>query len=453
MRMELISRNPYKGKILERFTQFDSHQVRKILEEAQEAFNLGRNDPIAIRADKMKRVSAILLANKEKYALSITREMGKIFIESVAEIEKCAWVCDYYGTHAAEFLQAERIETDASQSMIRYEPMGVLLAIMPWNFPFWQVFRCAAPALMAGNGLLLKHASNVMRCALHIEDIFIEAGFSGGIFRSLLIGSERVAELINHPVIKAITLTGGEDTGRKVAQLAGKNIKKNLLELGGSNAFIVLKDADLMLAVETGVKARMQNAGQSCIAAKRFIVEQSVADRFTNLFLEKVNRLVVGDPLLPGTDLGPLATVRQAEQVMKQVKSSIAKGARPLIQVRMEDAFFYPLVLADVKPGMPVFDEEVFGPVAAISLVQDEHEAIRLANQSVYGLGATIFTGDMEKARKLSYLLDDGAVFINSLVKSDPRLPFGGTKRSGYGRELSVQGIREFVNVKTVYFR
>jgi succinate-semialdehyde dehydrogenase / glutarate-semialdehyde dehydrogenase len=453
MLMELTSRNPYSGEVLERFVQHDPKQVQTILTEARQAFTLGRIDTFSSRSEKMKQVASILKANKEKYALTISLEMGKVLRESIAEVEKCAWVCDYYADHAVEFLQAERVQTDASQSFIRYEPLGVLLAIMPWNFPFWQVFRCAAPALMAGNGFLLKHASNVMRCALHIEAIFTEAGFSGGIFRSLLLSSDRMEEVINHPVIKAVTLTGSEEAGSKVATLAGRNIKKSVLELGGSNAFIVLSDADIPLAVETGLKARMQNAGQSCIAAKRFIVEKSVADAFTTLMVEMAGKLVIGDPLSPGTDMGPLATKAQAIQVLNQVHHSIEKGAIPLMPVKQKDAMFYPVILEAVKPGMPVFEEEVFGPVAPIIIAQDEKDAISLANQSVYGLGATIFTRDQDRAERLSFLLDDGAVFINSMVKSDPRLPFGGTKRSGYGRELSIQGIREFVNVKTVFYR
>ncbi|HUV00399.1 MAG TPA: aldehyde dehydrogenase family protein, partial [Bacteroidales bacterium] len=345
------------------------------------------------------------------------------------------------------------VETDADMSYVHYEPLGTILGIMPWNFPFWQVFRFAVPTLMAGNSVLLKHASNVQICAQNIENIFTGSGFPQGVFQNLVIGSDRVGNVIKHECVKAVSLTGSEFAGQKVAGIAGREIKKTLLELGGSNAFVVLEDANIPKAVEIGIKARMQNAGQSCIAAKRFIIHEKVIDKFIGLFLEGLKKLKTGDPAKEDTDLGPLANIQQAEKVEQQVRRSVEMGAR-LIEGGIRDkAFYLPTLLTNVRPGMPVFDEEVFGPVAPLIVAENTDEAIALANMTNFGLGVSLFTNDLRKAGDLVHEFHDGAVFINSMVKSDPRLPFGGTKRSGYGRELGIQGIREYVNIKTVYIK
>ncbi len=349
------------------------------------------------------------------------------------------------------FLHREAVAADSHLAFIQYEPLGTILGIMPWNFPFWQVFRFVAPTLMAGNVVLLKHASNVQRSARAIQNILDKAGFPRGVFQNLIIGAEQVKNVIEHPAVKAVTLTGSESAGESVAAEAGSKIKKTVLELGGSNAFIVLDDADVDKAVEIGLKARMQNGGQSCIAAKRFIIQKKISKEFIEKFKHKLNTLVVGDPFEENTDIGPLSSVEQAEKVKDQVRRSVEMGARIIAGSQPEGAFYHPTLVVDVKPGMPLFDEEVFGPVAPVIIVKNEEEAIELNNKSLYGLGVSLFTNDLDKAEELVPEFEDGAVFINALVKSDPRLPFGGTKRSGYGRELSIAGIREFVNIKTVY--
>jgi succinate-semialdehyde dehydrogenase/glutarate-semialdehyde dehydrogenase len=399
----------------------------------------------------MEKAAELLRRDINRYAGSITSEMGKPIKESRAEVEKCAWVCEYYAKNAITFLSIDSVETDAKKSYVSYEPLGTILGIMPWNFPFWQVFRFCVPTIMAGNTAVLKHASNVQLCAGNIEEVFRESGFPGGVFTNLAIGSERVEKVIEHEVIKAVSLTGSEGAGQKVAGIAGAEIKKTLLELGGSNSFIVLDDADVKKAAITGVKARFQNAGQSCISAKRFIVHEKVSDNFITEFLREMKKLRTGDPSKEITDMGPLASIEQAEKVEEQVGISIGMGARLISGGKRDKAGFSPTLLTDVSPGMPLFDEEVFGPVAPITIVQNTGEAVALANATKFGLGVSLFTRDLEKAAKLAHEFQDGAVFINAMVKSDPRLPFGGTKRSGYGRELSSQGIKEFVNVKTVY--
>ena len=401
----------------------------------------------------MSAVAVLVRSNIEDYAGSITAEMGKPIKESRAEVEKCAWVCDYYAENAARFLKRESIETDAETSYVDFEPLGTILGIMPWNFPFWQVFRFAVPTLMAGNTVLLKHSSNAQICAKKIEEFFTGSGFPDSVFRNLVIGSEKVEKVIRHDCVKAVSLTGSEFAGQKVAEAAGNALKKSLLELGGSNPFIVLEDADIPKAVEIGIKARFQNAGQSCIAAKRFILDRKINNEFIALFLEGLRKLKIGDPANEDTDIGPLASIQQAEKVEEQVSRSVGLGARLIAGGIREKAFYMPSVVADVKPGMPLFDEEVFGPVAPVTLADNTKEAIALANQTKFGLGVSLFTNDLKKAKDLVSEFHDGAVFINGLVKSDPRLPFGGTKRSGFGRELAVQGIREFVNVKTVWIR
>ncbi len=447
----LKSINPYNQKLLEEFPELTGEQLETKLELSQKAFLRHRNSPFGERSAKMFRAASILKDEAGSLAGTITREMGKPLKESRAEVEKCAWVCEYFAENAEKFLKNEKIATDADESYVRYLPIGPVLAIMPWNFPFWQVFRFAAPNLMAGNTGLLKHASNVQRCALHIEDIFLRAGFEEGIFQTLIIGSGRVKDVIDHEAVKAVTLTGSEKAGSAVAAQAGKLIKKTVLELGGNNAFVVLGDADLESAITTGIKARMQNGGQSCIAAKRFILERSVAGKFIPILNERVKELKWGDPEVETTDLGPLSSVKQAELVYDQVIRSIAKGAMLLTGGSRHDAFFDPTILLDVMPGMPVFDEEVFGPVFSVILAEDAEEALKISNQSSFGLGVNVFTRSEKNKRLFIDNADEGAVFINDMVKSDPRLPFGGVKNSGYGRELSLLGIREFVNAKTVY--
>ena len=450
--MILKSINPFTNETIREFEEYTEEKVENLLLESKSAFEKWKKTNFEYRSFLMTKVAGSLRFNLNEFAEAITSEMGKPVKESRAELEKCAWVCEYYAKNARLFLATETIDTDAYKSYVYYEPLGPILGIMPWNFPFWQVFRFCIPTLMAGNTVLLKHASGMQICAHHIEKIFETSGFPEGVFRNLVIGSERVENIIKHESIKAVSLTGSETAGQKVAAAAGSEIKKTLLELGGSNAFVVLEDADIKKAVQIGVKARFQNAGQSCIAAKRFIVHRKVSDEFIALFLQEIKKLKSGDPLKEDTDLGPLASIQQAEMVEYQVRRSVDMGANLLIGAIRDKAFFQPTVLTNVSPGMPVFDEEVFGPVAPVTIAENTAEAIALANATDFGLGVSLFTSDLKKAGDLIHEFEDGAVFINALVKSDPRLPFGGTKRSGYGRELAEAGIREFVNIKTVYF-
>ena len=449
--MEFKSINPYNGKVLETFQEHTKSQISNILENSGKAFTGWKDTGFSHRAGLMKNASEVLLKNSERYAKTISLEMGKPLTESRAEIKKCSWVCEYYSENAGKFLGNEVIKSDASESFVNYEPIGGVLAVMPWNFPFWQVFRFAAPALMAGNTGLLKHASNVFRSALNIEEVFILAGFPEGVFQNLIIHHDKIEAVIENDAVKAVTLTGSERAGSSVASAAGKNIKKTVLELGGSNAFIVFEDADIDKAVETGVKARMLNAGQSCIAAKRFIVMDKVYDEFLDKFVKRVKLLKAGDPLDENTEVGPLARKDLADELHKQVQDSVKLGAEILLGGKVQNAFYEPTVIGNVKPEMPVFAEETFGPVAPILRVKTEEEAVNLSNMSKFGLGVSLCTRDTEKAKKYIGKISDGAFFINELVKSDPRLPFGGTKYSGYGRELSKDGIMEFVNKKTVY--
>jgi succinate-semialdehyde dehydrogenase/glutarate-semialdehyde dehydrogenase len=451
--MTLRSINPYSGSIIEEFEEFSDLKLEEILIQSENAFEKWKGTDFSSRKLLLKKVAENLTINAREYALSITMEMGKPIIESKGEVEKCAWVCNYYAENGEAFLKEEPALTDAFLSYVRYEPIGPVLGIMPWNFPFWQVFRFAVPALMAGNSVLLKHASNVQRCAQHIEKIFHRSGFPHDLFINLILGSGRVGKIIENDIVKAVSLTGSEFAGQKVAEIAGRNIKKSLLELGGSNAFVVLDDADIVKAAEIGVRARMMNAGQSCIAAKRFIICKKVSDQFIKIFSEKIMQIKAGDPLSEDTNIGPLSSLHQAEIVENQVKRSEKMGATVLIGGKRKNAFYSPTILLNVQPGMPVFDEEVFGPVAPVIIARDTAEAVSLANATKFGLGVSLFTNDLEKARDMVSEFKDGAVFINDLVKSDPRLPFGGTGHSGYGRELSMHGIREFVNVKTVYVR
>ncbi len=402
----------------------------------------------------MRGAARLLRERKTAYGRTMALEMGKPLAQGEAEAEKCAWACEYYAERAADFLADQPHESDATRSFVRFDPLGPVLAVMPWNFPFWQVFRFAAPTLMAGNTGLLKHASNVPRCALQIEEVFRDAGFPDGVFRTLLIGAEAVARLIADPRVRAVTLTGSERAGTAVAAQAGRHLKKSVLELGGSDPFIVLEDADIDLAARTAADARLINSGQSCIAAKRFIVVERVFERFLERFVAEMGARRLGDPLASGTQVGPQARADLRDTLHRQVEESRRRGASVLLGGQVPPgpgAFYPPTVLAAVEAGMPAFDEEVFGPAAAVIRARDEGESIRLANASTFGLGASLWTQDRARAERLVGEIEAGAVFVNGLVKSDPRLPFGGVKRSGYGRELSEYGIREFVNVKSVW--
>ncbi len=445
--------NPYNNELIEEFDTHTSTDIEKYINDADSAYRVWKTTSYEHRAQLMLKAAEVLRNNKEKYAKAMVLEMGKPISEALAEIEKCAWVCEFYAEKAEAFLQDEIIATDADKSMVKYQPIGAILAIMPWNYPYWQVFRFAAPALMAGNVCLLKHAQNVIRCSLFMDEIFAEAGFPDGTFRSLIITPEQTVSVIEHPAVKAVTLTGSERAGKSVAATAGKNIKKTVLELGGSNAYIVLSDADLNEAAKVGCTARMMNTGQSCIAAKRFILMRDIADEFTELLKNNIAALKLGEPMDKQTQVGPMAREDLAKGIEEQVQKSVDKGAKVILGGKRKGATYHPTVLTDVKPGMPAFDEELFGPVASIIVVDSEEEALKLANQSNYGLGMSVCTKDMSKAQLFIDGAEDGAVFVNSLVKSDPRLPFGGTKLSGYGRELAEHGIKEFVNAKTVYIK
>lgn len=446
--------NPATGDVLASLQAHTKARVEEALSAAVEAQRSWRRVPVDERTILLRRLATALRANKAAYAALITAEMGKPIAESEAEIEKCAYNCEFYSEHSARYLADEAVSSNATQSVIEFDPLGVVLAIMPWNYPFWQFFRFAAPALAAGNGMILKHASNVPQCALAIADIMTEAGTPEGLFSNLLIGADEVGDLIADDRIAAITLTGSTEVGSIVAAQAGKALKKQVLELGGSDPFIVLADADLEEAAAVAVKARFINVGQSCVNAKRFIVVDSVAERFVELFCDAAAKLKVGDPTERDTNIGPMARANLRSALHAQVEKTVAAGAElRLGGVPLDGAgcFYPPTVLDHVTPEMVAFKEETFGPVAAITRVRDEAEAIRLANQTEYGLGSAIWTGDVSKGRQLARELDAGAVFINGMVASDPRYPFGGIKRSGYGRELGVYGIREFVNVKTVW--
>ena len=450
----LRSINPATLDIVSETAELTQQEIDHKITQADAAFHTWRHRSFAERALLMKKAANHLRDEKEKCAEIMSLEVGKTISGATAEVEKSALVCDYYAEHAAHFLKNETIPTDAHQSYVRFDPLGPVVAIMPWNFPFWQVFRFAAPALMAGNVGLLKHASNVQGSAKKIEEAFRIAGFPEGVFVNLAIGADKVASVLSDPRVKAVTLTGSEKAGSIVAEAAGREIKKCVLELGGSDPFIVLLDADIVKAAKVAVAARMQgNAGQSCIAAKRFIAHEKIAAQFAMMLKDEVEKLRVGDPLDPATDVGPLVNEQALRDVEAQVQSSIAKGARVLTggkRLERKGYFYPPTVLTHVEKGMAVFDEEVFGPVLPVISFKDNDHAIRIANDNPYGLGATIFSGNIELAQRMAERIEAGCIFINSQVKSDPRLPFGGIKRSGYGRELSHYGIKEFVNIKTV---
>ncbi len=442
--------NPYTGKELKQYEELTKEQIREKLELAQKTFDYWRTTNHDQRAEKIKKVGELLEKNKERYALQMTREMGKPISQSRSELEKCAWLCDHYAENAESYLAPESIKTDYQKSYVSYEPLGVILAIMPWNYPFWQVMRFIVPALMAGNVGVLKHASSVMGCAELIEELFLEAGFHQGCFQNLTVSSDPIEEVIKNPIIKAATLTGSKPAGSAVAGTAGSEIKKTVLELGGNNALVVMKDADFDQALETCITARYQNTGQSCIAGKRLLIDSTIADKFVELFTEKVKELKVGDPEDEDTYIGVMSRKDLAEELEELMNKSIKKGAKLHYGGKRQDAYFEPTILTNVTSDMPVFREETFGPLMAISTFNTEDEAIDMVNDSPFGLGASIFTQDTDKAEELSKRIKDGAVFINEKVTSHPALPFGGTGISGYGRELSHFGIREFVNIKTV---
>jgi succinate-semialdehyde dehydrogenase/glutarate-semialdehyde dehydrogenase len=424
--------------------------METIIAIADETQILWSKKPLIDRLSFLPNLSSLLIENKEEYASIITSEMHKPITQALAEVEKCALLCKYYYENAETFLATKSIKTDASESYVVYEPLGVILGIMPWNFPFWQVFRFAVPTLIAGNTVVVKHASNVPKCAELIESIFKAAGFPKECYQNLPIPSNKVSDIIANPIIKAVSLTGSEQAGVAVATEAGKHLKKCVLELGGNNAFIILEDANLDKAVATAVNARMQNAGQSCIAAKRFLVHETIVDAFIEKFKIAIQNLKIGNPLDKETQIGSLARVDLAEELENQVQKSIQMGAQLITGGKRYEAFFEPTILTDVIPTMPVFKEETFGPVAAITTFKTIDEAIELSNQSEFGLGVSLFTQDVDFIKTKISAFNEGAVFINEMVKSDPRLPFGGIKKSGYGRELAEEGLKEFVNVKTV---
>jgi len=453
--MAIESLNPATGKLLHRFVEHTAAQTGAAVAKAHEAFSAWSRSRFSRRGRMLLQAAEILRSNKNSLARMMCEEMGKPILQAISEIEKCASVCEYYAENAETLLAPERIATDATASYVRFDPLGVILAVMPWNFPFWQVFRFAAPALMVGNVCLLKHASNVPRCAAAIEEIFRRAGFPKNVFTTLRVGADRIEPLIGHPLVRAVTVTGSDQAGRGVAAAAGRHLKKVVLELGGSDPFIVLADAPLTKCAAAAVTARMINNGQSCIAAKRFIVVKDIFNRFQKAFVAGVAALKTGDPLDEGNDLGPLARADLLEDLERQVAASVRLGARVLVggkRIGQGPGFYFqPTVLAGVAPGMPAYEEELFGPVAALIAAGNEDEAVRIANDTAFGLGASIWTGDRAKAEKLAARIEAGSVFINGMVKSDPRLPFGGIKLSGYGRELSGYGIKEFVNIKTVW--
>lgn len=432
-------------------------EVNNIIDLTADAFEKWKETSFSHRSNLMMKAAQVLKAKREEYSELMTLEMGKPISQSKAEVEKCAWVCEYYADNTEKFLKDELIQTDASKSFVTYQPLGTVLAVMPWNFPFWQVFRFAAPGLMAGNAGILKHASNVSGCALAIEEVFREAGFPENIFKTILVPSSQMEAVIKNEKIKAVTLTGSVPAGKAVAKTAGSVLKKTVMELGGSDPYIILEDADLEMASETCVNARLINAGQSCIAAKRFIVVEKVYDEFEKLFVAKMKIKKMGNPFDESNHIGPQASVLLRDELHQQVVKSVELGAKLLLGGEIPEtvgAWYPPTVLSNVKKGMPAYDEELFGPVAAIIKVKDENQAIEFANDSIFGLGAAVFTRDNERGEKIAAeKLQAGCCFVNAFVKSDPRLPFGGIKESGYGRELSSFGIREFVNIKTVYIK
>lgn len=450
----LKSIDPATGRELATFPEMDEAGIDRAIDRAWSARYGWRDAGLDVRTALLRSVAGVLRADKSRYGALLTSEMGKPIVEAEAEIEKCAWTAGWFAENATRLLAEEPIESSATESYVRFQPLGVVLAVMPWNFPFWQAFRAALPALAAGNVMLLKHSSNVPQSAIAIEEVFREAGLPEGIFQTLLIASTAVERIIGDERVAGVTLTGSDKSGEKVAAIAGKALKKTVLELGGSDPFIVLADADIAAAATVACRARNQNNGQSCIAAKRFIVEEAVADDFERRFAAAVAALKVGNPMDRSNNIGPLARADLVDDLERQVKESVRLGARPLVggkRVGGEGYYFEPTVLTNVRPGMPAYHEETFGPVAAVIRVQDAEDALRVANDTDYGLGSNLWTSDVERGKRLAERIEAGQVFINGMVASDARLPFGGIKRSGYGRELSSYGIKEFTNIQTVW--
>ena len=452
--MPLQTINPATGELLRQYPEMELAEVLAIIEKVEADFVEWRKRPVAERAAMFGTFGKLLRDNAKQYAEVITKEMGKPISEAVSEVEKCALLCEYYAEHGPKFLADQPVETEAAKSFITFQPIGIVLAVMPWNFPFWQVFRAAVPALIAGNGMLLKHSSNVPECALTLEALFHAAGFPLNIFRTLLVTSGNAAIAIAHPAVQGVTLTGSTEAGKKIAAQAGTQLKKTVLELGGSDPYLVLEDADLDHAAKTCVTGRMINGGQSCIAAKRFIVVESVKEAFEKKVVEAMREYVIGDPTKPETKLGAMAREDLRDELHQQVKTSIAGGARCLLGGEVPDkpgAWYPATVLSDVRPGMPAYDEELFGPVAAIIPVANEAEGIAVANDSAFGLGGAVFTQDLARGERIAREeIFSGSVAVNDFVRSDPRMPFGGVRQSGYGRELAEFGIREFTNIKSI---
>lgn len=455
--MSIQSINPVNGEIIQIYTANSENEVNSKINQAQEAWRSWRQVPLHQKADLLMKAAAVLRTRKDALAMLMALEMGKPLKDGIAEIEKCAGVCEYYAQHGEEYLSDQLVPTEARKSYIAYQPLGIVLAVMPWNFPFWQVFRFLAPGLIAGNLGLLKHASNVPGCALAIEEVLLEAGFPEHVFQTLLIDSKATKKVIEHPLVRAVTLTGSTEAGMQVAQQAAGLLKKSVLELGGSDAYLVLEDADLEAAAETCVQSRLINNGQSCIAAKRFILLERIADEFTAIFKAKMASRITGNPLEAATQLGPMARKDLRDELHQEVQKNIQAGAECILGGEIPEyagnhAFYTPTILTGVKKGMPAYEEETFGPVASMIRAASVEEAIYIANDTKFGLGAAVFSRDMERAEQIAKEeLQAGSCFVNSFVKSDPRLPFGGIKGSGYGRELGLVGIHEFVNIKTVY--
>lgn len=452
--MSIRTRNPATGEDLKSYGETPADEVAGAVSEFEKGFEAWRRTSFEERARVIKQAASVLLSRKDVLAELMAFEMGKPVKQGRAEIEKCAWVCEYYAANAAAFLKPEPVATDAGESYIAFEPLGLVLAVMPWNFPFWQAFRAIVPALMAGNVMALKHASNVSGCALAIEDIMREAGAAKGVFRTLILNSRRIPDLIANPVVRGVTLTGSVAAGKSVAEHAGRNLKKTVLELGGSDPYVILEDADLEAAASACAASRLINGGQSCVAAKRFIVVEKVRERFEKLFVDAMREKKFGDPFREDVDLGPMARADLRDELHDQVSESVRQGARLVLGGSVPEgpgAFYPPTVLTDVRKGIRVYEEETFGPVASILPARDEAEALHIANDTVFGLGAAVFTRDRERGKRIAEKeLQAGLCFVNGFVKSDPRLPFGGIRESGYGRELGSPGIREFVNIKTV---
>ena len=455
--MSIHSINPTNGQIIQSYRAHSSEEINAFIAGTHQAWEKWRESSWSLRSDLLFTVAKNLRIKKEELAVLMALEMGKPIQGGRAEIEKCADVCEYYAKNAEQFLKDEPVSTDASKSYVSFQPLGIVLAIMPWNFPFWQVFRFLAPALMAGNAALLKHASNVYGCAVEIEKIILESGFPENLFHTLIIPGNEVNQVIEHPLVRAVTLTGSTEAGKKVAAKAASLLKKSVLELGGSDPCLILEDADLEFAAENCVNSRIINSGQSCIAAKRFIVVKSIEKEFTELFRQKMAAKIMGDPLDSNTDIGPQARTDLRDELHQQVLKSIDMGAKCILGGEISEgahSYYPPTILTEVKKGMPAYEEELFGPVAAIITAEDEHHAIQIANDSIFGLGAAVYTQNVVRGEEIAAkYLDAGSCFVNAVVKSDPRLPFGGIKESGYGRELGLYGIREFVNIKTVYIR